>query len=74
MADILVVDDEENLSYSIRMTLEKAGHHCRTATTVSGGVEAFIRRYHPLPDGAKVRSSLDYNWSLNGRPENSEIK
>jgi Protein of unknown function, DUF547 len=34
---------------------------------VQGGVAAFVRRYHPLPDTVSLRPSIDYNWSLNGR-------
>jgi len=33
----------------------------------SGGVAAFVRRYHPLPNEVTLRPSIDYNWSLNGR-------
>lgn len=34
MADILIVDDEENLSYSIQLGLKRAGHECRVAATI----------------------------------------
>ena len=34
----------------------------------TGGVEAFIARYHPgLPEGLPVRADLPYDWSLNGQ-------
>jgi hypothetical protein len=32
-----------------------------------GGVEGFIRRYYPLPNGVRLRITIDYNWSLNAR-------
>ncbi len=32
-----------------------------------GGVGAFIRRYHPLPEKLTIAPVIDYNWSLNGR-------
>lgn len=32
-----------------------------------GGVEAFVRRYYPLPASVRLRPNLHYNWSLNGR-------
>lgn len=33
----------------------------------AGGVAAFIRRYHDLPAGMKIRPAIDYNWSVNAR-------
>lgn len=33
---------------------------------VGGGVEAFIRRYHPLPQSVNIEADIDYNWQLNG--------
>jgi len=32
-----------------------------------GGVEAFVRKYHPLPDGVAVDADIDYDWSVNAR-------
>lgn len=32
-----------------------------------GGVDAFIRRYRPLPDGVALEADLDYDWSVNAR-------
>ena len=40
MADILIVDDEENLSYSIQVALQRAGHECRICDTTAGALEA----------------------------------
>jgi hypothetical protein len=28
----------------------------------TGGVEGFVRRYHPLPEEVRLRPSIDYNW------------
>jgi len=33
----------------------------------AGGVAAFIRRYHDLPEGTPIALDLPYDWSLNGR-------
>ena len=33
---------------------------------VSGGVDAFIRRYHPVPQPVTIDAYMDYNWDLNG--------
>jgi len=58
MADILVIDDEENLSYSIRLALQRQNHRCRVADTVRGGIDECTRRTPDLilidmqlPDG-----------------------
>jgi DNA-binding NtrC family response regulator len=58
MANILVVDDEENLSYSIRLALQRQGHKCRVADTVSAALEECNRSVPDLtlidmqlPDG-----------------------
>ncbi len=58
MADILVVDDEENLSYSIQLALRRSGHDCRVADTVESGLEACLKQVPDLvladvqlPDG-----------------------
>lgn len=58
MADILIVDDEENLRYSIQLGLKRAGHECRHADTVEAAL-AECERTPPamalvdiqLPDG-----------------------
>jgi len=58
MADILIVDDEENLSYSIQLGLQRAGHECRVADTVESALAECERRAPALalvdvqlPDG-----------------------
>jgi len=38
MADILIVDDEENLCYSVQLALHRAGHQCRVADTLAGAL------------------------------------
>ena len=38
MADILVVDDEENLSYSLQLALKRQGHNCRVAESVKAAI------------------------------------
>ena len=47
MSVILVVDDEENLSYSLQVALKHAGHQCRVAETIQAAVAAVSRQ---LPD------------------------
>jgi len=47
MANILVVDDEENLSYSLQLALKRQGHHCRIAESVKGAMSACASQ---LPD------------------------
>jgi len=47
MADILVVDDEENLSYSLQLALTRHGHNCRVAETLKAAIEECASR---LPD------------------------
>ncbi|MFH0980062.1 MAG: sigma-54 dependent transcriptional regulator [Planctomycetota bacterium] len=58
MADILIVDDEENLSYSIQLGLKRAGHDCRVADTVASALAECARKAPAmalvdvqLPDG-----------------------
>ena len=43
MPDILVVDDEENLSYSIQLTLRRAGYDCRVAETCEEAMKACLK-------------------------------
>ena len=43
MPDILVVDDEENLSYSIQLTLRRAGYECRVAETYEAAISACLK-------------------------------
>jgi len=38
MADILIIDDEENLAYSIQLALKRAGHQPRVAVTADAGL------------------------------------
>ena len=33
----------------------------------SGGVDAFIRHYRPLPENSEIDADIDYNWNLNGQ-------
>jgi len=33
----------------------------------AGGVDAFIRKYHALPEGVEVEANIDYDWSVNAR-------
>ena len=47
MADVLVVDDEENLSYSIQLALQRAGHGCRVCDTGAAALEQCARQ---IPD------------------------
>ena len=47
MADILVIDDEENLRISMQLALRRAGHTCRLAETGSTGLAAARAK---LPD------------------------
>ncbi len=61
MADILVVDDEENLCYSIQLALRHAGHQCRIADTVEAALAQCTRRVPDLalidiqlPDGSGI--------------------
>jgi DNA-binding NtrC family response regulator len=55
MADILVVDDEENLCYSIRLALQRAGHTCRTAETAG---DAMAECHRQMPDLAIIDIQL----------------
>ncbi|MGB9626649.1 MAG: sigma-54-dependent transcriptional regulator, partial [Phycisphaerae bacterium] len=61
MADILIVDDEENLSYSIQLGLKRAGHDCRVADTMASALAECERRVPALalvdiqlPDGSGI--------------------
>jgi two-component system response regulator AtoC len=47
MADILVIDDEENLGISMQLALRRAGHTCRLAANGAGGLAAVREK---LPD------------------------
>ncbi len=51
MADILIIDDEENLSYSIQLALRRSGHTCRIA---ENGEEGLAECAKQLPDLALV--------------------
>jgi len=58
MADILIVDDEENLCYSVQLALKHAGHQCRIAETMESALAECARRAPELalidiqlPDG-----------------------
>ncbi|MCK4659213.1 MAG: sigma-54-dependent Fis family transcriptional regulator [Phycisphaerae bacterium] len=55
MADILVIDDEENLSYSIQLALRRAGHECRTTATGEAGMAECVRQ---VPDLALIDIQL----------------
>ncbi len=55
MADIVVIDDEENITYSIQLALGRAGHTCRVGHTVKEGL-AMCRE--KLPDLAIVDVQL----------------
>ena len=46
--------------------VSKIFHWFRDDFNVEGGVEAFIRRYHPLPAAVTIDADMDYNWQLNG--------
>ena len=70
MADILIVDDEENLSYSLQLGLKRAGHECRVADTIESAVVECERRVPALalvdvqlPDG----NGIDLIARLRGR-------
>ena len=59
MAEILIVDDEENLSYSLQLALKRAGHHCRVAEAIQLAIAAVGRQMPDLvlldmqlPDGS----------------------
>lgn len=32
-----------------------------------GGVDAFLRKYHALPEGVDLQADIDYDWSVNAR-------
>jgi len=55
MANVLVIDDEENITYSIQLALGRAGHDCRVAHTVQEGLDRCRDR---LPDLALVDIQL----------------
>lgn len=58
MPEILIVDDEDNLSYSIQLALKRAGHHCRIANSLEAATAEYTRQLPELilldmqlPDG-----------------------
>jgi len=62
MADILIVDDEENLSYSLQLGLRRAGHETRVADTVASALAECARKAPALalvdvqlPDGDGIQ-------------------
>ncbi len=40
MSDILIVDDEENVAYSLQLALKRAGHACRLAHSIEDALKA----------------------------------
>ena len=61
MADILIVDDEEILCYSVQLALKHAGHECRIAETVEAALAECARQAPELalidvqlPDGSGI--------------------
>jgi len=55
MSDILIVDDEENLSYSVQLALQRSGHMCRIAETAAGALNECTAK---APDLALVDIQL----------------
>ena len=55
MADIIVIDDEENITYSLQLALSRAGHTCRVAHSAQEGLKLCRER---LPDLAIVDIQL----------------
>ena len=55
MANVLIVDDEENLSYSVQLGLRRAGHECRVADTVQSALAACEQK---APDLAVIDIQL----------------
>lgn len=51
MADVLVVDDQESLGYSIQIALKRAGHTCRLCDTAAAARRACAEK---VPDVALV--------------------
>ena len=47
MPNVLVIDDEDNLSYSLQLALKRAGHTCRVADRIAAGLAECNRQ---LPD------------------------
>lgn len=47
MSNVLVIDDEDNLSYSLQLALKRAGHTCRVADRIAAGLAECNRQ---LPD------------------------
>ena len=46
--------------------VSKIFHWFKDDFAADGGVEAFIRHYHPLPGNSTIDTDIDYNWNLNG--------
>ncbi|RPH44769.1 MAG: response regulator, partial [Planctomycetota bacterium] len=44
MANVLIVDDEENLAYSVQLGLKRAGHECRVVHNAESAWEECLRR------------------------------
>jgi len=55
MAEVLIVDDEENLSYSMRLGLQRAGHVCHIVETTAAAMALCAER---VPDVAVVDVQL----------------
>ncbi len=47
MADILIIDDEENIAFSLQLALTRSGHACRVAVTGSAALSECSRH---VPD------------------------
>ncbi|GJM24257.1 MAG: acetoacetate metabolism regulatory protein AtoC [Phycisphaerae bacterium] len=67
MANILVIDDEENLRISMQLALKRAGHSCRVASNGKDGLAAarskmpdliFVDVNLPDTDGMKLMGEL----------------
>lgn len=50
-----------------RAQVSKIFHWFEEDFAAAGGIDAFVRRYYPLPAAVRLRPTLDYNWSLNAR-------
>ncbi len=55
MADILIIDDEENIAFSLKLALSRSGHTCRIAST---GRDAMERLGEHPPDIALLDIQL----------------
>ena len=67
MANILVIDDEENLRISMQLALQRAGHTCRIESNGQAGLAAarskmpdlvFVDVNLPDTDGLKLLGEL----------------